>query len=233
MRLGRRRGATGKPIRALVNLGIGGSDLGPRLVCEALPAARRDIGPVRASRSSRTSIPAQLTRALAPLDPATTLFVVTSKTFTTQETLANAHAARAWLASRARRGVDVGAHFVAVTANVEAARAFGVAGDDVLPMWDWVGGRYSLWSAVGLPIAIRSAGTHSPSCSPAPPAMDAHFRATPLDAQPSGRARRSLGWWNAGALGHRQRIVVPYAQALARAARLPAAACRSKATASA
>ena len=99
--------------------------------------------------------PEHLTRALAPLDPATTLFIVTSKTFTTGETLANAASAKAWLASALGRGVDVGAHFVAVTGNAAAATAFGIAQGDVLPLPDWVGGRYSLWSAAGLPIALK------------------------------------------------------------------------------
>ncbi|MET0731913.1 MAG: glucose-6-phosphate isomerase [Casimicrobiaceae bacterium] len=209
VRLGRRRGATGKPIRALVNLGIGGSDLGPRLVSEALPP-QGDM-PVEVAFVSNVD-PAQLSRTLAPLDPETTLFVVTSKTFTTQETLANATAARAWLASAMK---DTSAHLVAVTANVEAAHAFGVAGDAVLPMWDWVGGRYSLWSAVGLPIAIRHGYDAFAALLGGAAAMDAHFRSTPL-ARNLPVVLGLLGWWNACALGHRQRIVVPYAQALAR-----------------
>ena len=208
LRRGRRLGATGKAIRAVVNLGIGGSDLGPRLVCDALPPAGR--APVDVSFVSNVD-PAQLSRALTPLDPETTLFVVTSKTFTTQETLANAASAHAWLA----RGKDTGAHFVAVTANVDAARAFGVAEGAILPMWDWVGGRYSLWSAVGLPIAIRHGYDAFADLLAGAAAMDAHFRSTPFERN-LPVVLGLLGWWNASVLGHSQRIVVPYAQALAR-----------------
>lgn len=209
LRQGRRPGATGKPIRAVVNLGIGGSDLGPRLVCDALPSAHG--GPVDVAFVSNVD-PAQLSRTLAPLDPETTLFVVTSKTFTTQETLANAASARAWVAMAAN---DAGAHFVAVTANVDAARAFGIAADAILPMWDWVGGRYSLWSAVGLPIAIRHGYDKFAELLAGAAAMDAHFRATPLERN-LPVVLGLVGWWNACVLGHAQRIVVPYAQALAR-----------------
>jgi glucose-6-phosphate isomerase len=147
IRGGLRVGATGRPIRAVVNIGIGGSDLGPLLVCTALaspPRTRGSTGPqtegVDVAFVSNVD-PEHLTRALAPLDPATTLFIVTSKTFTTAETLANAASAKAWLASALGRGVDVGAHFVGVTANVAAAAAFGIAKADVLPLWDWIGGR--------------------------------------------------------------------------------------------
>jgi glucose-6-phosphate isomerase len=209
LRLGRRRGATGKAIRAVVNLGIGGSDLGPRLVCDALSPATGEA-PVDVAFVSNVD-PAQLSRTLAPLDPETTLFVVTSKTFTTQETLANAAAARAWLAPAMK---DTRAHFVAVTANVEAARAFGVADEAVLPMWDWVGGRYSLWSAVGLPIAIRHGYAAFATLLAGAAAMDTHFRAAP-PACNLPVVLGLLGWWNACVLGHAQRIVVPYAQALA------------------
>ncbi|HSS06319.1 MAG TPA: hypothetical protein VLK83_04190, partial [Rhodanobacteraceae bacterium] len=135
LRAGLRLGATGRPIRDVVNIGIGGSDLGPALVCEAL------AGP-RVSRREGIDVafvsnvdPEHLTRALTGLDPATTLFIVASKTFTTTETLRNAQAAREWLATSLGGGTALSRHFVAVTANVDAARAFGVASADVLPMW--------------------------------------------------------------------------------------------------
>jgi len=208
-----RLGATGRSIRHVVNLGIGGSDLGPRLVCEAL------AGP-RASRSDGVDVafvsnvdPEQLTRALAPFDPASTLFIVTSKTFTTSETLANAHAARDWLTRSIGGGGALSSHFVAVTANAEAARAFGVAGQDIVPVWDWVGGRYSLWSAVGLPIAIRCGWDAFAALLAGAASMDAHFREVPLDCNlPVLLAL--VDFWNARVLGHSQRIVVPYAHAL-------------------
>src|SRR5439155_9902508 len=129
--------------------------LGPRLACEAL------AGP-RASRGEGIDVafvsnvdPEQLSRALAVLDPATTLFIVTSKTFTTGETLANAKSAREWLARSLGGGGALAAHFVAVTANIDAARAFGVVGNDVLPFWVLVGGRYSLLSSTGMPFSLR------------------------------------------------------------------------------
>ena len=209
LRAHRRLGASGQPIRTVVNLGIGGSDLGPRLVCDALPPAS-GAAPIDVAFVANVD-PAALARTLAPLDPATTLFVVTSKTFTTQETLANAAAARAWLA---RRLPATGAHFVAVTANVRAAQAFGVHAEDTLPLWDWVGGRYSLWSAVGLPIAIRHGYDAFAALLAGAAAMDTHFRTAPL-AQSLPVVLGLLGWWNACVLGHAQRIVVPYAHALA------------------
>jgi glucose-6-phosphate isomerase len=212
LREGRRRGATGAPIRTVINLGIGGSDLGPRLVCEALPRTG-DRAPVDVDFVSNVD-PEHLWRALAGRDPAATAFIVTSKTFTTQETLANAAAARAWLETSLPRG-GVARHFIGVTANVEAARALGIADDDTLPTWDWVGGRYSLWSAVGLAIAIRHGYDAFAALLAGAAAMDTHFRTAPL-ASNLPVVLGSIGWWNACALGHTQRIVVPYAHALAR-----------------
>jgi len=209
LREGRRLGATGLPIRDVVHIGIGGSDLGPRMVCDAL--AGTDAPPVRVAFVSNVD-PEALARAIAPLDPASTAFVVVSKTFTTQETLANATAARAWLA-RSLPAERLGPHFVGVSANVDAAGAFGIAADDVLPMWDWVGGRYSLWSAVGLPIAIRCGPDAFDALLAGAAEMDAHVRTAPL----AGNAAVLLalvGWWNARWLGHPQRLVIPYSHAL-------------------
>ena len=221
VRGGVRVGATGRPIRAVVNLGIGGSDLGPLLVCSALaqpPRARDAAGPqtegVDVAFVSNVD-PEHLTRALAPLDPATTLFVVTSKTFTTQETLANATGAKAWLAGALGQGTDVGAHFIGVTGNAAAAVAFGIARADILPLPDWVGGRYSLWSAAGITIALKLGYDRFAELLAGAASVDAHFREAPLE--------RNLpvvlglaGWWNAAQLRHPDRVVVPYAQALAR-----------------
>ena len=211
LRAGRRGGATGTPIQAIVHLGIGGSDLGPRLVCDALPGPPSGIDVAFVSNVD----PADLQRALAGRNPATTLFIVASKTFTTQETLANAAAARRWIAAALPPGRDAGGHFIGVTANVAAAAAFGIAESDVLPLWDWVGGRYSLWSAVGLPIAIRHGYDAFAALLDGAAAMDAHFRTAPF-AHNVPVVLGLLGWWNACALGHAQRIVVPYAHGLAR-----------------
>jgi glucose-6-phosphate isomerase len=221
IRGGVRVGATGRPIRAVVNIGIGGSDLGPLLVCTALaspPRRRGSAGPqtegVDVAFVSNVD-PEHLTRALAGLDPATTLFIVTSKTFTTTETLRNAQSARDWLAQALGTGAALSVHFVAVTANTEAARAFGVGGADILPMWDWVGGRYSLWSAVGLPIAIRCGWERFSDLLAGAASVDAHLRDTPLERNlPVLLAL--VDFWNAQVLGHDQRVIVPYAQALAR-----------------
>jgi glucose-6-phosphate isomerase len=213
LRGGLRLGATGRPIRDVIHIGIGGSDLGPRLVCGALAAPR-------AARSEGIDVrfvsnvdPEHLTRALAGLDPATTLFIVTSKSFTTQETLKNATAAREWLATQIGGGGALAAHFIAITANAAAARAFGVAGNDVLPLWDWVGGRYSLWSAAGLAIAVRCGWESFTELLAGAATLDAHFRDTPLERNlPVLLAL--VDFWNAQA-GAAQRVVVPYAHALA------------------
>jgi len=211
LRGGLRLGVTGRPIRSVVHIGIGGSDLGPKLVCDALgPASRRDgIEVIFVSNVD----PEQLSRALAGLDPAMTLFIVTSKTFTTLETLRNAQAAREWLAASLGGGGALPQHFVAVTANVDAARAFGIAGADVLPMWDWVGGRYSLWSAVGVAIAIRCGWDVFAQLLAGAASMDTHFRETPLDRN-IPVLLGLVDYWNAELLGHPQRVVVPYAHAL-------------------
>jgi len=215
VRDGRRKGATGRPLRCVINIGIGGSDLGPRLVCDALG------GPELARRSAPDVTfvsnvdPEHLTRALADRDPASTLFVVVSKTFTTQETLANATSARDWLIRHLPPGHDVAPHFIAVSSNVEAARAFGIRDADILPMAEGVGGRYSLWSAVGLAIALRTGFATFAELLEGAQAMDTHFLMTPL-ARNVPVLLALVSYWNARWLGHAQRIVVPYAQALAR-----------------
>jgi glucose-6-phosphate isomerase len=159
--------------------------------------------------------PGHLTRALEPLDPATTLFIVTSKTFTTQETLANAASAKAWLVAALGRGAGVGAHFLAVTGNAPAARAFGIAGGDIFPLWDWVGGRYSLWSPVGLPIAFKLGWERFSELLSGAASVDAHFRTTPLERN-LPVLLGLVGWWNAVHLRHVERVVIPYAQTLFR-----------------
>jgi glucose-6-phosphate isomerase len=215
VREGRRKGATGRPLRCVINIGIGGSDLGPRLVCDALAS----MDSTRHGAPEVTFVsnvdPEHLTRALQGRDPASTLFVVTSKTFTTQETLANARNGRAWLAQHLPQAQDLSSHFIAVTSNVDAARAFGVRDADILPMAEGVGGRYSLWSAVGLAIALRAGWQAFADLLDGAQAMDTHFRMAPL-ARNLPVVLGLLSYWNARSLGHSQRIVVPYSQALAR-----------------
>ncbi|HEY6895508.1 MAG TPA: glucose-6-phosphate isomerase, partial [Rhodanobacteraceae bacterium] len=214
IREGRRKGATGRPLRCVINIGIGGSDLGPRLVCEALEGSAE----VRSSAPGVMFVsnvdPEHLSRALADRDPASTLFIIASKTFTTQETLANAESARAWL-RKALGDVDLAPHFAAVTSNTEAALRFGVREADILPMAEGVGGRYSLWSSVGFVIAVRAGWKAFTDLLDGAQAMDTHFRMTPL-ARNVPVVLGLLGYWNARWLGHRQRVVAPYAQALAR-----------------
>ncbi|HVF64816.1 MAG TPA: glucose-6-phosphate isomerase [Casimicrobiaceae bacterium] len=209
LRSGEWHGATGQPIRHVVSIGIGGSDLGPRLACDALRSVTQ--APVDVAFVSNVD-PEAIARALAPLDAASTLVIVISKTFTTQETLANAHSARQWLV-RSTGVDDVSPHFIGVTGNVPEAARFGVAADNVLPMWDWVGGRYSLWSAVGLPVAIACGEDLFDQLLAGAAAMDRHVRTAP----PQDNLAIVLGlvaWWNARWLGLAQRLVIPYAHAL-------------------
>jgi glucose-6-phosphate isomerase len=215
VRSARRRGATGKPFAHAVNIGIGGSDLGPRLVCDALSplAGDRDDRGTPVSFVSNVD-PEHLARALAPLDPAATLFIVTSKTFTTQETLANATSAKAWLSQHLGDAVDLAPHFIAVTGNAKQAHAFGVAEEDVLPLWDWVGGRYSLWSPAGFAIALRLGYERFAELLAGAASVDAHFAATPF-LRNIPALLGFVGFWNTRLLAHPQRVVVPYAQALA------------------
>jgi len=209
---GARTGATGVPLRHVVHLGIGGSDLGPRLVVDALRTSGAP-GAIGVSFVANVD-PVALDRALAGLDPAATLFVVASKSFSTLETLANARAARAWLAAALPPGADTSRHFLAATARPEAAEAFGIAPESVLPMHDGVGGRFSLWSSVGVTIAAALGNEVHAALLDGAHAMDRHFATAPLASNlPVVLALAAV--WNASALGLRQRIVVPYAEALA------------------
>ena len=162
IRSGALKGATGKPYRTVIHVGIGGSDFGPRLVWEAL----RPVTPTIDLRFVANVDPAELALALDGLDPAETLVVVVSKTFTTQETMTNATAARGWLRAALGRAGD--AQLVAVSAAPEVAQAFGVPADQVFGFRDWVGGRYSVWSAVGLSCVIGLGAETFETCWPGP-----------------------------------------------------------------
>lgn len=202
------RGATGRPIERIVHLGTGGSDLGPRLVVDALGE----------SASARPRIdfaanvdPIDLDRRLRDADPATTLFVVVSKTFTTQETMANAQAAKAWLVDALPAGARLEPHFVAVSANVDGARTFGAG--EVLPMWDWVGGRYSIWSAVGFSAMAAIGADAFGEFLAGARDIDAHFADAPLERNvPALMALISV--WNVNFLGAATQAVLPYATPL-------------------
>ena len=175
VRLGRPWGASGSVITDVVHIGIGGSDLGPRLACEALSAPGGD-GP-RVHFIANVD-PAERDAVFAGLDPAHTLVIVASKTFSTLETLANARAARELLAS-ALGEAGAAERFVAITGRADRAREWGVADERILPLWDWVGGRYSLWSPIGLPVAMAVGMDGFESLCAGAAAMDRHFRDAP------------------------------------------------------
>jgi glucose-6-phosphate isomerase len=202
-------GATGKPFRSVVHIGIGGSDLGPKLVWEAL----KPLAPAIELRFVANVDGAEIAAALAGLDPAETLVIVVSKSFTTEETLVNGNAARAWLA--AALGEDgANQHLAAVSANVEGAKNFGVAEDRIFAFWDWVGGRYSLWSAVGLSTAIGLGWEVFEALLAGAAAMDEHFRTAALEENaPIQLALAHV--FNRNGLGRPIRAVVPYARRLA------------------
>ena len=204
-------GATGARITDVVNLGIGGSDLGPAMVVDALRPYGRE-GPRLHFVSNVDG--AHLTETLRVVRPDSTLFVVASKTFTTQETMTNARSARAWLVE-ALGDAAVGRHFVAVSTNTGEVARFGIAPDNMFVFWDWVGGRYSLWSSIGLPIALAIGMDRFEALLGGAFEMDEHFRTAPI-----GRNLPMLlgliGIWNADFLGAETHAVLPYDQYLQR-----------------
>ena len=204
-------GATGARITDVVNIGIGGSDLGPAMVVEALTAYGRN-GPRMHFVSNVDG--AQLDDTLRLVPAASTLFVVASKTFTTQETMTNARSARAWLVA-ALGDAAVAHHFVAVSTNAAEVARFGIAPANMFVFWDWVGGRYSLWSSIGLPIALAIGAEGFDALLAGACDMDEHFRATPL----AGNLPVVLGLvgiWNTNFLGAETHAVLPYDQHLRR-----------------
>jgi glucose-6-phosphate isomerase len=210
VRSGRARGATGRAFTDVVNIGIGGSDLGPRMVCDAL--ARDARSRLRMHFVSNVD-GAAIASVLEGLAPATTLFIVASKTFTTAETLTNAATARAWLERGLRGKGAMTKHLCAVTSAPGRAAEFGVPPDRIFRMWDWVGGRYSLWSAVGLPIAIALGPARFDELRAGAREIDEHFRRTPL-----GRNLPALlgvlEVWNVDFRGSKTRAVLPYDERL-------------------
>ncbi|MEO1042073.1 MAG: glucose-6-phosphate isomerase [Pseudomonadota bacterium] len=211
---GTRTGATGKPLTTVVNIGIGGSDLGPVMVTEALKpyhVAHRSVHFV--SNVDGT----HLSEVLRCLDPETTLFCIASKTFTTQETMTNAASARDWFLAQGRSEADIASHFVALSTNKEATAAFGIDPENVFGFWDWVGGRYSLWSAIGLPIALTIGWDNFQALLDGACDMDRHFEDAPL----RGNLPVLLGLaglWHRSFLGMSGLAVLPYDQYLHRLA---------------
>ncbi len=209
---GQWRGYTGKPISDIVNIGIGGSDLGPVMVTEALkPYWKPSINPNFVSNVDATHI----VETLKCLSPETTLFMIASKTFTTQETMTNAHTARDWFLAAAKDAGQVKKHFVALSTNEAAVKAFGIAPENMFVFWDWVGGRYSLWSAIGLPIACTIGFDNFRELLAGAHAMDRHFREAPLKENiPVILAL--LGVWYNNFFGAETHAILPYDQYLHR-----------------
>jgi glucose-6-phosphate isomerase len=178
VRSGAWKGYTGKSITSIVNIGIGGSDLGPVMVTEALRHyAHDDITAHFVSNIDGTHI----VETLREVDAETTLFIIASKTFTTQETITNAESAREWFLASAHERVHIAKHFVALSTNEKAVTQFGIAKENMFGFWDWVGGRYSLWSAIGLSIALIIGYDKFEELLMGARDMDRHFRETPLE----------------------------------------------------
>jgi glucose-6-phosphate isomerase len=212
VRRGEWRGHTGLPITDVVNIGIGGSDLGPAMVCEALaPYASPDLRLHFVSNVDG----AHFARTTASLDSATTLFIIASKTFTTLETMTNAHTARRWFLERCGDETAIKRHFVAVSTNTEAVTAFGIDTENMFRFWDWVGGRYSLWSSIGLSIALAVGMDRFEELLTGAHRMDRHF----VDAEPGRNMPiilALLGVWYHNFFGAHSHVVVPYDQNLSR-----------------
>lgn len=205
-------GHTGKPLTTVVNIGIGGSDLGPQMVVEAL---RPYWIEGRRSYFVSNVDGRHLADALAGIDPETTLFIIASKTFTTQETLANARSAKAWFLNSGAGESDVAKHFIALSTNEEAVTAFGIDAQNMFRFWDWVGGRYSLWSAIGMSIALQVGFSNFEKLLAGARAMDVHFQTAALgENMPALLAL--VGVWNRNFQNIRAHAVLPYDQHLHR-----------------
>ena len=214
VRSGEWTGHTGKQIRNIVNIGIGGSDLGPAMVYEALKSfSDRNLTVRFVSNVDGTHF-AESTR---DLDPAETLFIIASKTFTTQETMTNAHSARAWLLEALTDEAAIAKHCVAVSTNTEAVSAFGIDTVNMFEFWEWVGGRYSLWSAIGLPLMVALGPEHFGDLLEGAHRMDRHFAEAPADRN-LPILLGLLGVWYNNFLGADSHAVLPYDQYLHRLA---------------
>lgn len=205
-------GYSDKRITDIVNIGIGGSDLGPVMVCDALtPYASPELKVHFVSNIDGT----HLMRALAVCNPETTMFIVASKTFTTQETMTNAHSARQWFLSAAKDNVHVAKHFVALSTNAKAVKAFGIDTANMFTFWDWVGGRYSLWSAIGLSIALYVGMDNFEALLTGAYEMDEHFKSAPLE-QNIPVIMALIGVWYNNFFHVDTQAILPYDQSMAR-----------------
>lgn len=209
IRTGKWKGYTGKNINKIVNIGIGGSDLGPAMVCEALkPYAIKGMEIFFVSNVDGTHI----AETVKKLDPETTLFIISSKSFTTQETLTNANSAKEWFLSQdGVKSDDVAKHFVAISTNEKDVKAFGIDPKNMFEFWDWVGGRYSLWSAIGLSIALYVGYNDFEKLLEGAYKADVHFRNEPVERNiPVLMAM--LGFWYSNYFGASSHAVIPYDQ---------------------
>ncbi len=206
------RGITGKTITDIVNIGIGGSDLGPRMVVDAL----RDFWiPGLRTHFIANIDGADLSATLSGLNAETTLFIVASKTFTTQETMTNARSARSWFFENIPESTHIDKHFVAVSTNQSEVEAFGIDSDNMFEFWDWVGGRYSLWSAIGLSIALAVGVKNFNQLLEGAFAMDEHFQTAPIEKN-MPMIMALIGIWNRNILGADSLAILPYDQRLHR-----------------
>ena len=210
VRSGNFTGHTGKKIKSIVNIGIGGSDLGPAMVCHALRSyGNPDINPIFVSNVDGYDI----SHALEQCDPETTLFIVASKTFTTQETMTNAFSSRKWLLDKLGSEEAIKKHFVAISTNELAVEAFGISAEHMFEFWDWVGGRYSLWSSIGLSIAIFIGMDNFEDLLLGAHEIDNHFRDAPLEKNiPVTLAM--IGIWYINFYNFNTLAVLPYDQGL-------------------
>jgi glucose-6-phosphate isomerase len=212
VRAGTWLGYSGKPITDVVNIGIGGSDLGPKMVCLAL----RQYAHPRLTMHFVSNVDGHdMDAALARVDPETTLFIIASKTFTTSETMMNAQTARAWFLQNGGTQAELARHFVAASTNVEAIKTFGIDPANMFPFWDWVGGRYSVWSAIGLPVALSVGFGYFSDLLAGAHAMDKHFHEAPLE-QNMPVLLALVGFWNRQFLGCSSVSIAPYHQDLSR-----------------
>jgi glucose-6-phosphate isomerase len=211
VRSGAWKGHTGKEITDVVNIGIGGSDLGPKMVCLAL----RQFAHPRLTMHFVSNVDGHdMDAALSRVNPETTLFIIASKTFTTAETMMNANTARAWFLQHASEEA-LAKHFVAVSTNVEAIKAFGIDPANMFPFWDWVGGRYSVWSAIGLPVALCVGFGYFSDFLAGAHAMDEHFRSAPIERN-LPMILGLVGFWNREFLDCASVSIAPYHQDLNR-----------------
>ena len=212
LRSGEWVGYTGKTITDIVSIGIGGSNLGPLMVCEAL----KDYSDKRFTMHFVSNIDGvQIADVLEGLNPETTLFVISSKTFTTQETMTNARTAEQWFMAAAGDKAAIAKHFVAVSTNRKLVTAFGIAEENIFDMWDWVGGRFSLWSAIGLPIVLSLGYELFDELLQGAYEMDQHFQTAPL-AENAPVMLALVGIWNRNFLGYPAHALLPYDQCLHR-----------------